>query len=228
MSVAAVIQMTSSPRRGGESRQPRADCWNARARKARCSRRCRRISRSWAARKRTSSRSRKRWARARSRRSWATARASSGCGSSAARSRSASRQSPGASLPPALVFDERGRCVARYDKIHLFDVDIPGREERYRESATIAPGAQPVVVDDTARPARPGRVLRRALSRAVPRAAGAGRGSSEPAFGIHRTDGTCALGAAVARARSRESVLRAGAGAERHARQRARNLRRFA
>jgi nitrilase len=44
-----------------------------------------------------------------------------------------------------LVFDERGRSVARYDKIHLFDVDIPGREERYRESATIVPGAQPVV-----------------------------------------------------------------------------------
>src|SRR5690606_19672990 len=27
----------------------------------------------------------------------------------------------------SLVFDERGRCVARYDKIHLFDVDIPDR-----------------------------------------------------------------------------------------------------
>jgi len=45
----------------------------------------------------------------------------------------------------SLVFDERGRCVARYDKIHLFDVDIPGREERYRESATVVPGAQPMV-----------------------------------------------------------------------------------
>ena len=46
----------------------------------------------------------------------------------------------------SLVFDERGRCVARYDKIHLFDVDIPQREERYRESATIAAGSEPVVV----------------------------------------------------------------------------------
>jgi len=44
-----------------------------------------------------------------------------------------------------LVFDERGRCEARYDKIHLFDVDIPGREESYRESATVVPGVQPVV-----------------------------------------------------------------------------------
>lgn len=46
----------------------------------------------------------------------------------------------------SLVFDDRGRCAARYDKIHLFDVDIPGREERYRESATVAPGDRPVVV----------------------------------------------------------------------------------
>ena len=33
-----------------------------------------------------------------------------------------------------LVYDDRGRTVARYDKIHLFDVDIPGRTESYRES----------------------------------------------------------------------------------------------
>lgn len=48
----------------------------------------------------------------------------------------------------SLVFDERGRCVARYDKIHLFDVDVTNREknERYRESATVAPGSQPCVV----------------------------------------------------------------------------------
>lgn len=47
----------------------------------------------------------------------------------------------------SLVFDAQGRCVARYDKIHLFDVDIPDREERYRESATIAAGASPTVVN---------------------------------------------------------------------------------
>jgi nitrilase len=46
----------------------------------------------------------------------------------------------------SLVFDERGRFVSRYDKIHLFDVDIPDREERYRESATIAPGEATSVV----------------------------------------------------------------------------------
>jgi nitrilase len=52
---------------------------------------------------------------------------------------------PGRVAAASLVFDERGRCVARYDKIHLFDVDIPGREERYRESATVVPGVQPMV-----------------------------------------------------------------------------------
>jgi deaminated glutathione amidase len=52
---------------------------------------------------------------------------------------------PGRVAAACLVFDERGRCIARYDKIHLFDVDIPGREERYRESATVVPGVQPMV-----------------------------------------------------------------------------------
>jgi nitrilase len=46
-----------------------------------------------------------------------------------------------------LVIDAEGKRCARYDKIHLFDVDIPNRAERYRESATIAPGHVPVVVD---------------------------------------------------------------------------------
>jgi deaminated glutathione amidase len=47
----------------------------------------------------------------------------------------------------SLVFDAEGRCVARYDKIHLFDVDIPHREERYRESNTVAAGRSTVVID---------------------------------------------------------------------------------
>jgi len=49
-----------------------------------------------------------------------------------------------------LVYDDRGRRVARYDKIHLFDVDIPGRDEGYRESANAAPGRDPVVVETPA------------------------------------------------------------------------------
>lgn len=48
----------------------------------------------------------------------------------------------------SLLFDAQGRCAARYDKIHLFDVSIPGRNEDYRESANVAPGSA-VVVSDT-------------------------------------------------------------------------------
>ena len=47
----------------------------------------------------------------------------------------------------SLVFDAQGTCVARYDKIHLFDVEIPERAESYRESANMAPGKTPVVID---------------------------------------------------------------------------------
>src|SRR5262249_36839987 len=32
------------------------------------------------------------------------------------------------------------------DKIHLFDVDLPGKRESYRESANIAPGSSPSVI----------------------------------------------------------------------------------
>jgi nitrilase len=45
-----------------------------------------------------------------------------------------------------LVYDDHGERVARYDKIHLFDVAIPGRSEQYRESANISPGARSVLV----------------------------------------------------------------------------------
>ena len=47
----------------------------------------------------------------------------------------------------SVVYDAQGKQAARYDKIHLFDVDIPGRVERYRESAHVAPGSGTVVVD---------------------------------------------------------------------------------
>lgn len=39
----------------------------------------------------------------------------------------------------SLVFDAQGVCIARYDKLHLFDVAI-GAGERYRESASLRPG----------------------------------------------------------------------------------------
>ncbi len=47
----------------------------------------------------------------------------------------------------SLLIDAAGKRVARYDKIHLFDVTIPGREEQYRESTHVMPGREPVLAD---------------------------------------------------------------------------------
>ena len=44
-----------------------------------------------------------------------------------------------------LVFDERGKQIARYDKIHLFGMDLGN--EHYQESKTIEPGNEVVVVN---------------------------------------------------------------------------------
>lgn len=46
-----------------------------------------------------------------------------------------------------LVFDDKGNQVARYDKIHLFDVELVDSDEQYTESETIEPGDDVVVID---------------------------------------------------------------------------------
>jgi predicted amidohydrolase len=48
----------------------------------------------------------------------------------------------------SFVIDDRGEIRARYDKIHLFDVDLPTGES-WRESATYRPGERLVVVEGT-------------------------------------------------------------------------------
>ena len=48
----------------------------------------------------------------------------------------------------AFVIDSSGNIRGRYDKMHLFDVDLPTGES-WRESATYQPGAGPVVVRGT-------------------------------------------------------------------------------
>jgi nitrilase len=49
-----------------------------------------------------------------------------------------------------LVYDAHGSRAARYDKIHLFDVELPDRAESYRESAHMAPGDRVVTIDTPA------------------------------------------------------------------------------
>lgn len=46
-----------------------------------------------------------------------------------------------------LIYDKTGQCVARYDKIHLFDVALPDKDESYHESEVIEPGDSIVVVE---------------------------------------------------------------------------------
>ena len=47
----------------------------------------------------------------------------------------------------SLLIDEHGEQVARYDKLHLFDVDVADNRGRYRESDDYAHGGQVVVAD---------------------------------------------------------------------------------
>lgn len=47
----------------------------------------------------------------------------------------------------SLLIDEHGERAARYDKLHLFDVDVADARGRYRESDDYAFGARVVVAD---------------------------------------------------------------------------------
>lgn len=47
----------------------------------------------------------------------------------------------------SLLYDPHGKVVARYDKIHLFDVNVYGGDECYRESSTFEPGGDMIVAE---------------------------------------------------------------------------------
>jgi deaminated glutathione amidase len=49
-------------------------------------------------------------------------------------------------FPGCGVWSPEGLCVARYDKCHLFDVDVVDAVGRYRESDQFAAGDEPVLV----------------------------------------------------------------------------------
>ncbi|AJJ12117.1 carbon-nitrogen hydrolase family protein [Yersinia rohdei] len=58
-----------------------------------------------------------------------------------------SRESPDLITTSSLLFDNQGELKARYDKIHMFDVDLKDIHGRYRESDTYQAGQQLTVVD---------------------------------------------------------------------------------
>lgn len=55
---------------------------------------------------------------------------------------------PGGRVRPAcLVFDPQGHMVARYDKMHLFDVQVEDRQAQYSESRSFEPGSRVECID---------------------------------------------------------------------------------
>lgn len=48
--------------------------------------------------------------------------------------------------PACLVYDDVGQLIARYDKIHLFDVKVQDRQAEYSESRSFEPGNKVVTV----------------------------------------------------------------------------------
>jgi len=52
---------------------------------------------------------------------------------------------PGKVRNSCMVYDSEGRCVARYDKIHLFGLELGA--ERFDEARTIEAGAEPRAID---------------------------------------------------------------------------------
>lgn len=58
-----------------------------------------------------------------------------------------SRENPALITTSSLLFDDQGEIRARYDKLHMFDVDINDSHGHYRESDTYQHGQQLTVVD---------------------------------------------------------------------------------
>ncbi len=54
---------------------------------------------------------------------------------------------PGKVMSTCLLIDNNGERVARYDKMHLFDVELTDSNEQYAESETLESGNEVVVVD---------------------------------------------------------------------------------
>ena len=137
------------------------------------------------------------------------------------------RSSPEKAVNRSFLIGPDGIVLASYDKIHMFDIDLPDGES-YRESANYQPGETAVISDlpwgriglticyDVRFPA-----LYRALAES-----GASFLTVPSAFTVKDRRG--ALAYAVARPRHRERLFRVRRGAGRHAREQARDLWPFA
>lgn len=59
----------------------------------------------------------------------------------------AERIEDGRVRPASLVYDPQGEIIARYDKMHLFDVEVEDKQAQYLESNSFEAGTQPNCVD---------------------------------------------------------------------------------
>ena len=110
-----------------------------------------------------------------------------------------------------VVFDPQGEIIARYSKIHMFDVVLDG-VGGYEESENVAPGDEIVTVRDRRRPGRAGDLLRPALPGALPHPGPARRRSDHPAGRVHDDDRQGPLGDPDPGPRDRERRLHGRAG----------------
>ena len=126
------------------------------------------------------------------------------------------KASPDRAANRSFLIDPRGKVVARYDKIHMFDVDLANGES-YRESRSYRPGELAVVADLPWGRIRHHGVLRLALSGAVSRARGSRRFVLLDPVSLHPADRSGALARSATRARDRERLVRIRSRARRQA-----------
>ncbi len=105
-----------------------------------------------------------------------------------------------------VVFDPDGQEIARYRKMHLFDIVAPDGTG-YRESNTYGAGDEVVTYEADGVKDRLCDLLRPALPRPVLEAARAGRRSDLPAVGIHPRHRPRPLGGDDPLARDRNAML---------------------
>ncbi len=126
------------------------------------------------------------------------------------------KASPDKAANRSFLIDRKGDIAARYDKIHMFDVDLAGGES-YRESNNYRPGELAVVADLPWGRLGLTRLLRPALPGALSRAGRSRRFVPGDPVGLHQTDRRGALARAAARPRHRERLLRVRRRARRQA-----------
>ena len=126
------------------------------------------------------------------------------------------RFSPEHAVNRSFLIGPDGNVLASYDKIHMFDIDLPGGES-YREFRQLPAGRDGGDLGSAVGPHRADDLLRRAFSGALSRIGRSRRVVPHGAVGLHPKDRRGALAHAAARPRHRDRLLRLRGGAMRHA-----------